>query len=366
MGSATSGANPPGSDDDTASAGADVRRTEGLSRANSRTFPIIAARAESPAGGSRGAGDGAALDVHAGLRTERTTLVDELRGPARGDEARDCCLLTVLSGERAGTVLAVPRDGLYVGRGADVDASFDDPFLSRRHARLFWDLSGVYVDDLGTTNGTYVGKLRITGPARLCDGDEVLVGHDTLLRCSMHDAHSEEAALRLYASTIEDPVTGAHNRRYLEGRLESEMTFARRRHAELSLIVFDVDGLKATNDAFGHAAGDGVLRVVVAAVRRVLRPEDVLARLGGDEFVVLGGGVSARNAEILGERIRRAVGALSLRSAGNEIHSTVSVGVASWRAPTPCEAADLLAAADGAMYQGKHAGGNRAVAVVVE
>lgn len=271
----------------------------------------------------------------------------------------------MLTGERAGAVISVPPRGLCVGRGPGVDESFDDPFMSRRHARVFWDRGGLFVDDLGTTNGTYVDGRRTIAPHELHNGDQVRVGRDTLLSCAMHDVRSEDAALALYAASIEDPVTGAHTRRYLQAGLESELTFARRHTSELSLLAFDVDDLKGINDGFGHATGDGVLRVIASAAKRVLRPEDVLARVGGDEFVVLVRGCSPRNAKIQGERIRPSVEALPLRAAGNDFRVTVSVGVASWQPPALCDAADLLAAADRAMYRGKGGGRNRLVAIVI-
>ena len=84
-----------------------------------------------------------------------------------------------------------------------------------------------------------------------------------------------------------DPLTGLANRRALERTLDAALTRAGARRRSLGLLMLDLDGFKAVNDQYGHAAGDAVLREVARRLRRTVRERDVVARLGGDEFVVV-------------------------------------------------------------------------------
>jgi diguanylate cyclase (GGDEF)-like protein len=134
-----------------------------------------------------------------------------------------------------------------------------------------------------------------------------------------------------------------------------------RNNTTLAVLFLDVDRFKRVNDALGHHVGDALLRVIATTIQRIVRPEDVVARYGGEEFVVLCRGISARNAVILAERIRQHVAAVEVPS-GSDGPTTVSIGVAATDpGMAPRSAAELLAAADGAMYRAKELGRNRVV-----
>lgn len=138
-----------------------------------------------------------------------------------------------------------------------------------------------------------------------------------------------------------DPLTALANRRRFEQELERELARAARRHTPLCLIALDLDGLKAVNDQFGHAAGDRLLREAASAWQAELRAADLLARIGGDEFVALLPDCAPSDAERVAERLRRVT----------PRKRTSSIGIACWdRRSTP---GALLAAADRAMYRAK-------------
>jgi diguanylate cyclase (GGDEF)-like protein len=104
-----------------------------------------------------------------------------------------------------------------------------------------------------------------------------------------------------------DPLTGVWNRRVLYERLNYEIARHRRHSRRFALLVLDLDGFKAVNDRFGHPAGDEVLREVARAMEKVVREQDTLVRLGGDEFCVLAPETAWKAADLLVERLRRAV-----------------------------------------------------------
>ncbi|MFW5920363.1 MAG: GGDEF domain-containing protein [Polyangiales bacterium] len=275
---------------------------------------------------------------------------------------KDRCTLTVLAGPSAGALFTV-EDELVFGRGAEVSARIEDRGLSRRHAHVFRKDERFFLTDLGSTNGTFVNGRQIGHqPHELEEGDRVQMGRNVMLRVQLQDEFEQQAAKRLYESVVRDALTRVYNRRYLDERLESEMAYAQRHNTPLSVLLVDIDHFKQINDTHGHPAGDAVLRVVATAMVRMLRAEDVVARYGGEEFCVVARGIDARNAQIVGERIRRTIEGLKIPGDGRQLNVTVSVGVATFRASRWYSTVSALVGdADAALYRAKERGRNRVV-----
>lgn len=159
------------------------------------------------------------------------------------------------------------------------------------------------------------------------------------------------------AQSLTDPLTGIPNRRAFTRRLDAECELARREGAAFSVAMFDVDEFKRFNDEFGHGAGDDTLATVAHALRDATRTSDLLARLGGEEFAVLLPGTDEEGAFVIAERMRRAVE----REHWTQRRVTVSAGVATLT-PNMRRPADLLSAADRALFVAKRAGRNRVAA----
>ncbi|WP_104523006.1 GGDEF domain-containing protein [Blastococcus atacamensis] len=184
-----------------------------------------------------------------------------------------------------------------------------------------------------------------------------VMGVFTLI-CAMASANSWAAYDRqvllirtqeMLAST--DPLTGIPNRRLFLDRVARTVDAAWGHQAVVLLV--DLDGFKAVNDAEGHAAGDALLTAVGAALGGAVRETDTVARLGGDEFGVLADLTSGMPAALLAERLREAVAI-----AGARYGVTASVGLAEIEPGDDVE--DLMHRADVAMYSAKTSGGDRA------
>lgn len=168
----------------------------------------------------------------------------------------------------------------------------------------------------------------------------------------------EAAEARILELAITDDLTGLRNRRHVTERLGEELARARRYGEELSCVIFDVDRFKGVNDAFGHDAGDAVLRAVSAAARAECRQPDVLGRWGGEEFLLILPRTGATGAVAIAQRLREVVEALRVGHAGRTLVATASFGVATATSAGDGVAA-LLKRADEALYRAKEAGRNR-------
>lgn len=169
----------------------------------------------------------------------------------------------------------------------------------------------------------------------------------------------------LVISGLTDALTGLHNRRYLERRLEEEVTRALRYQHPLSCLFIDADHFKQINDRHGHGAGDSVLRELALRVKECLRLSDIATRYGGEEFTLLLPQTDATEAAKLAERIRSRIQAKPIAiHGGGSVEVTVSIGVSalspgSDREDPQQNAKQLIEAADQALYKAKESGRNR-------
>ena len=155
-----------------------------------------------------------------------------------------------------------------------------------------------------------------------------------------------------------DALTGLLNRSAFERELERELALGSRYRTTCAVLLLDVDSLKGTNDAHGHLAGDAVLRTVANTLRSRLRQTDIAGRLGGDEFGVVLPRADESAARTVAEEILAAARGHAVAPGG--LGASLSLGVALVKIPG-LRATDVFRCADRAMYEGKHAGGDRIV-----
>jgi diguanylate cyclase (GGDEF)-like protein/PAS domain S-box-containing protein len=158
---------------------------------------------------------------------------------------------------------------------------------------------------------------------------------------------------------LRDGLTGLYNRRYLEDVMNRELHRAERNHTPLSVIMIDIDHFKRFNDKFGHAAGDFVLNAVARTITSSIRASDIACRYGGEELAVVLADSDLQRARERAEEMRRGIQDIDLNRLGQTLPPpTASFGVAVYPQDglTP---ADLLKAADRALYRAKQDGRDR-------
>ena len=212
--------------------------------------------------------------------------------------------------------------------------------------------------------GRYAGALAVIADLSVQkEREATLVAANGALQQELSDLTAAQDALLTLVR--HDALTGLYNRRYVEERLAQELARCRRYERELAVLFVDIDHFKSVNDRFGHAIGDQLLCHLATLLQApaqgfsVLRASDLAARMGGDEIVVLATECGLHGGHTLARRILQALKDTPLVVREAQLFLSVSIGVASFpdHAFTPAE---LLAAADAAMYRAKQLGGARA------
>jgi diguanylate cyclase (GGDEF)-like protein len=186
---------------------------------------------------------------------------------------------------------------------------------------------------------------------------QTFTGHAVLM---IDRAATLEKAGKFEQLSITDPLTGLYNRRFLEDRLQEELSRGERQQQNFCIILADLDSFKIYNDLCGHLAGDNALRKTADIIRRSAREMDVVTRYGGEEFCLILPGTGKKESIFVGERIRRAIEAESFPG---ESHLplgrlTISIGIATFPADG-VTSNELIHAADLALYSAKQSGRNR-------
>jgi diguanylate cyclase (GGDEF)-like protein len=282
----------------------------------------------------------------------------ELQEELKKRRPRDRACLVVIAGQNVGEMYRIEGPETVVGRASNANVRLNDDGISRRHARIYQDGNILYIEDLKSANGTVVNGQTIATQA-LQDGDKIRLGPTTILKFEYQDEIEEDFRQKMYDAALRDGLTKAYNKKFFLDRLDTELAYAKRHTADLSLVMFDVDHFKRVNDTYGHLAGDAVLVKLAKLAMGALRTEDVFARYGGEEFAIICRGVKLPQAGVLGERLRSSVEGAVFEYETQRLPVTISVGVAAYPTSNVETSVQLIASADEALYEAKRCGRNR-------
>jgi diguanylate cyclase (GGDEF)-like protein len=303
------------------------------------------------------------------MPSQRCTLPDQdsNRGtttqPIQLGAAKDAegARLVVLSDAELMQERALPLDKsvIRLGRGESCEIRFQDDSVSSTHAALrrmedHWEL-----EDLDSTNGSYLGEQRIER-TRLKDGDILRLGKLVL---KFFDGEGIESSYHrsLRNQIIRDPFTGVYNRRFGEDLLVRQLARPARQNSPLSIALLDLDDFKALNDGHGHPAGDLVLTTITQVLVREAGRHEFVTRYGGEEFLIIFVDSGRERAREYAERVRLAIAGQAVEYEGRALRVTASIGLASMDGDAARTADELLTEADENLYRAKHAGKNRVV-----
>jgi len=287
-----------------------------------------------------------------GVKT-RVIAVDKLQLPAKpGND----CLVVIYSADsrQLGRRHLLGAEPVSIGRGSDNTLVMDSDSVSRKHAVVKPAGESFVIEDLESTNGTYVNDSPVSTHV-LRKGDQIKIG-DTILKFLSGSDMETQYHETIYRMTIEDGLTGVHNKRYLLETMDREIPRARRHERPLTLVMFDIDRFKSINDTYGHLAGDYVLREIARIAKARLRPDDVIGRYGGEEFGLVLPETDEAGGGRVAEELRGRIEAHTFMFESEKISVSASFGVAQL-----LEGRDLLGFvkdADEQLYRAKRDGRN--------
>lgn len=256
-----------------------------------------------------------------------TAIDDEDQPKFTGHEAG--CLLQIQPVRIDGGLIALHDRPLIIGRDDRCELRLCDQAVSRQHAQIVHDGPDVFVQDFGSTNGTWVNGIRLQAETFLLfPGDRIRFGQHVFKYLAAGDIETQYHAAA-YVIMTRDGTTGALNKRSFFESFDREVARALRRRRSLSLILIDVDHFKQVNDSFGHLAGDQILKALSKEMEGVLCGEELLARIGGEEFAILLPEESIESAAERAEYCRHLVETNAYQTSAGSVQITVSLGVAS-------------------------------------
>jgi diguanylate cyclase (GGDEF)-like protein len=283
-------------------------------------------------------------------KTDRNTIAET--GPHETGEFKP--RLIVVSGMMLGLQIELGNDTVTIGRASECALSLQHPSVSRHHCEIARDGDRYFIEDLGSTNRTYLNGKAVRRE-ELHDGDQISVGNNAI---KFFTGHSLEAKYHdeLIDLAIYDSLTGFYNRRHFHTLLDEEIERAKGT-LPISVLMMDLDHFKNINDRFGHLVGDQVL-TSAAQIMRANAPNDApFGRLGGEEFALALAGKTLDEAVAVAEKLRNAIASKPIETRDQKLPITISIGVAQSGAKLK-NAAELLNGADDRLYRAKQAGRN--------
>ncbi|MBT3181869.1 MAG: GGDEF domain-containing protein [Deltaproteobacteria bacterium] len=295
----------------------------------------------------------------------------------QSDELSECTVVTSLekvsfpkderayilfiSGPLIGKMYLLEESTTIMGRAPDIDISISDSRISRKHLCIHLETGKAIIEDMGSTNGTFVNGERVIRRV-LENGDKVHISSDTFFKFAVGDAAERMFQEEMHQMANYDAVTGILNKHAFARRLREEFSYARRRKHSLSLMMIDIDFFKKVNDTYGHMAGDYVLNGVAQRIQSSLRDEDITARYGGEEFAIILRNTDAKDSMMLAERVRHLIEEKPFQFEDQSIPVTISVGVSTLKGDNFNSAKKLISYADECLYKSKADGRNRVTA----
>jgi len=269
--------------------------------------------------------------------------------------------IIVVAGDLFGKMINLEeKKRVLFGRGSECDVVIDNQSLSRKHCVVRNEKGFITIEDLNSTNGTFIDGVKITH-AELKSGQRVFLGDVCAFKFAYQDDIDLDLNRLIFEKAIKDRLTGIYNRTYFDELLKKEFAFHKRAKLPMSLIFIDLDDFKKVNDTFGHLCGDEILKKVASTVKANVRESDYFCRYGGEEFVIILKNTPFEKAMKKAESLRKLIEGIETLCNSKQITVSASFGVATLENNNFPNEKRLLAEADAAMYRAKELGKNTVI-----
>jgi diguanylate cyclase (GGDEF)-like protein len=262
-----------------------------------------------------------------------------------------------LEAPETGRRFSLEGDEIIIGRSGDANIQIDRDSVSRRHARLAKADGCWTVQDLQSTNGSYVNDVPIR-EHKLAPGDQLKIG-SAIFRYLAGGNLDTLLLDELYQIAVRDGLTHALSRRAFVEAADREVARAQKLSKALSLLVVDIDHVKQINDHYGQLSGDFVIRELARRIRRKCERYELLCRYEGTQFLLLLPETDLPTAQDRAEEIRKAASAETFAFEGDQLSITVTIGVLPLQPGT--DLVQFLRQSQEVLQRGKKQGRNRVV-----
>ena len=300
-----------------------------------------------------------------------TAVLDEpVGGEGKTPTRREATIVLIHPPEMPiGRRTALDQDRMAVGREPGSAILLERDSVSRNHAELVRSEADRWtVRDLGSTNGTFVNERPVEAGEEgeaLRNGDQVRFGDVVFKYLSGGDVESMYHQ-EVYQLSVQDGLTGVHNKRYFMDFLERELASAHRHKNPLTLVMMDIDHFKTLNDERGHLCGDAVLKQLAQRISPRIRREDLFARYGGEEFAAILTITGLQGGIRFAENIRQMVARRPFGFEKAQLPVTISLGVTCMENEPSVDPEALIQRADQRLYEAKRGGRNRVSPALAE
>jgi len=291
-----------------------------------------------------------------------TNIYDALNASDQEAQSKSACLV-VVGGDLNGTLFELSRKETSFGRSPECTITMELQGISRKHFEITkaQDTTGktnFFIQDLGSSNGTFVNNNKVLEKSNLSKGDIIKIG--TVAFKYIPEGDPERLAYdKLHEDASMDGLTKCFNKSFFNNACELEIKKSKITGSPISIIMFDLDHFKKLNDTYGHDAGDYVLKELAQIIRNNgVREGDIFARYGGEEFVILLPKTNLKQSFEIAERMRRSIESFPFSYEDQKLVVTSSIGIADY-ADGVESGTDLFKRADQALYQSKSNGRNQ-------
>lgn len=267
--------------------------------------------------------------------------------------------ITILAGPNKGQYFKLsPTKTVTLGRGSDSDVQILDKGLSRCHANLFYKNGIVHVEDLQSTNGTYVNKKKHEDPVKLKHGDKIFLGSGTLLILVIKDSLLQNNSPIKPEELTRDPLTNLLDNQSCLKCLQQVYRGSKQNDTSFCMLMIKIDDFDQIKDSFGTMGGDKVLVQTAAILTTLARKEDYVCHFSKEVFLIVCPEFDAFMGIEFGEFIRSTIEDSSITHKAYQIRVTASIGISNYPENGIQSETQIVEFAHNAMHHAEQSGKN--------
>ncbi|MCF0223435.1 MAG: diguanylate cyclase [Fibrobacter sp.] len=244
-----------------------------------------------------------------------------------------------------------------LGRGQDADFKLEDELVSRKHCALHFDGNQVVVEDLGSTNGTFIDGSPVQ-KATLGEDNRLQLG-SMVLKLEKNDPIRGAFDLKIYEASTLDDQTGVCNYRTFMNRSLGEIILARKNNLYMNVLMVEADPLDSPGEALGERCSQLILREIARILGEEKRDSDQLARYNGGKFIILMTGINPEDAQKIAEKIRTSIEKMRFSWKDSVVPVRVSAGLFSKQGDEIPTLQEMVCACRKLLEAAHEAGGNQ-------